>query len=282
MRRTAQDIQQLFTDNGLTDYWHKFADKLKPCFRIRYSPAQDQDIPIGKSKLGGLPDLPRQTEWAKFHHLPLTFLAQINLAELPDDDVRKLLPDKGLLSFFYSLENDDYTSSPHKVLFSDRPINDLERKAAPANLTANEMIYETGHIHSMAIEQSLPGGETEYVLETFKNDDQKRWIYWELAEPDNSIETTNKQFGYPYHSDDRFELICECIATGDKQLDQINSFTEIQKQAIRDKWVLLLQIDSNTDLNMYMGADLDCFYFWITEDDLTRKDFTKTIAFSIH
>ncbi|RZK57385.1 MAG: DUF1963 domain-containing protein [Pedobacter sp.] len=281
MRQTQQDIKQYFSDNGLADYWKAFSNKLKPCIRIKYQLSKDDEISIGKSKLGGFPDLPQKTSWATFDNLPLSFLAQINLTELPSSDIHNLLPQGGLLSFFYSSDNDDYASSPHKVLFSDTTA-DLERKTRPDNWNDNEIIYGTGNVISVETEQSLPSGETEYVLDVFKEDDKNRWVYWAFVQPDNSKETTNKMFGYPHNSDDRFELICECISNGDKELTQLKIFTENQKKEIRDKWLLLLQLDSNADLKMYMGVDLDCFYFWITKDDLANKDFSKTIAFSVH
>jgi uncharacterized protein YwqG len=281
MRRTEQNFQQYFSDNGLAPYWPAFSNWLRPCVRIKYQPTKDDEVSLGKSKLGGFPDLPQKADWATFDNIPLSFLAQINLTELPDFDLRNSLPKNGLLSFFFSLENDAYELSPHKVLFSDASAT-LERKRLPNNWSNSEIIYQTGHVTSIEPEQSLPSGETEYVLEVFKKDPKGRMAYWTFVEPDNSKETTNRMFGYPHHSDDRLELICECIYTGDKELTQLKAFTETQQKEIRDKWLLLLQLDSNTDLHMYMGVDLDCFYFWITKDDLANQDFSKTVAFSVH
>ena len=100
---------------------------LRPYVRIKYQPSKDDEVSIGNSKLGGFPDLPQKTDWATFDKVPLSFLAQINLAELPDFEFRNSLPKNGLLSFFFSLETDAYELSPHKVLFSEASAA-LERK----------------------------------------------------------------------------------------------------------------------------------------------------------
>ena len=58
---------------------------------------------INKSKIGGKPYLPKDFIWPYYQRLPLSFLAQINLEEVSSLDKDKLLPDKGILYFFFSI-----------------------------------------------------------------------------------------------------------------------------------------------------------------------------------
>lgn len=83
-----------------------------PMARIAMEDLDGDEIPVGASKYGGLPDLPEGTAWPmatairphtpEGHKYPLTFVAQINFAEaspfLGDDPA---WPREGLLSFFF-------------------------------------------------------------------------------------------------------------------------------------------------------------------------------------
>ncbi|MGI4875690.1 MAG: YwqG family protein [Janthinobacterium lividum] len=285
MHQTADDIQHLFTARGLAAYWPAFQDKLQPCIRLRYSLVEDAAVAVGASKLGGLPDLPPGTAWPTFDGLPLSFLGQLNLAELPDAEVRNLLPQQGMLSFFHSVTNDDYEKSPHAVVLSPVPASELACRPQPADWPDGEEVFKTGAL-AMAVEQSLPSDMGEYARAVFHDAPPSEWSsYCELAEPDNSRETTNKVFGYAARNlDDDLEVVAEIIyagrdATGwQAYADQLSV---PEKTAIADNWLLLLQLDYNDDLGMGFG-DMDQFYFWIRKTDLANRDFTKVVAFTIH
>ena len=67
---------------------------------------------VDKSKIGGRPYLPKDLTWPYYQELPLSFLAQINLEEVSSLDKDKLLPDKGMLYFFYELETQEWGYNP--------------------------------------------------------------------------------------------------------------------------------------------------------------------------
>lgn len=67
---------------------------------------------VDKSKIGGRPYLPKDFTWPYYQGLPLSFLAQINLEEVSSLDKDKLLPDKGMLYFFYELETQEWGYKP--------------------------------------------------------------------------------------------------------------------------------------------------------------------------
>jgi uncharacterized protein YwqG len=79
---------------------------------INYSEENREKIPKGSSKIGGKPDLPKDFQWyyyngedykRKVANRPLSFLMQINCEEVHKYDKESLLPEKGILYFFYEL-----------------------------------------------------------------------------------------------------------------------------------------------------------------------------------
>ena len=69
---------------------------------------------LGATRFGGQPDVPSDFIWPtymgeSYDHVvkerPLSFLAQFNCADFAKYDTEHLLPDHGLLSFFYELDS---------------------------------------------------------------------------------------------------------------------------------------------------------------------------------
>ena len=67
----------------------------------------DGVLPVGASKLGGRPDLPPGTPWPAYASRPLPFMAQVRLADVAPLDRGDVLPESGLLIFFF-----DHLSNP--------------------------------------------------------------------------------------------------------------------------------------------------------------------------
>jgi len=88
------------------------------------------DMPIGASRWGAAPDLPRGFTWpvGRDDH-PMHFLMQLDLASLPTFDGRPL-PAVGRLYFFAGMTNEDYAISM-KVQYSAAGASTLVRTAAP-------------------------------------------------------------------------------------------------------------------------------------------------------
>ena len=80
---------------------------------IQLKIARKETYKLGATRFGGKPDVPPDFVWPNYEgesydHVvkdrPLTFLAQFNCAELAQFDKEHLLPDHGLLSFFYETD----------------------------------------------------------------------------------------------------------------------------------------------------------------------------------
>lgn len=97
----SEEFESELVAVGLGAFAAELAALRQPSVRLHAVRAVDQVIEPGASKLGGQPDLPRETRWPTFRSRPLAFVAQVNLAEVSGLEGAALLPDAGLLSFFY-------------------------------------------------------------------------------------------------------------------------------------------------------------------------------------
>jgi hypothetical protein len=103
---------------------------------------------IGGCRIGGAPDLPQGTEWPRLSRgerrlaeqgapcgEPLSFLIQVNLAEVVFADREQLLPKSGMLYFFFHLDeegDEDVTA----VLCAQG--TELRRATVPRDLPADQ------------------------------------------------------------------------------------------------------------------------------------------------
>lgn len=83
--------------------------------------AKKEKYKLGATRFGGKPDVPPDFVWPTYEgesydHVvkdrPLTFLAQFNCEELAQFDKEHLLPDHGLLSFFYETDTQCWGYDP--------------------------------------------------------------------------------------------------------------------------------------------------------------------------
>jgi uncharacterized protein DUF1963 len=84
---------------------------------IRIYPKPVDDLPVGTSRFGGLPDLSPGLAWPRVaDRYPMTFVAQFRLDELGAYDVDRRLPERGLLAFFVHVDG-PLPYSQHRVLY---------------------------------------------------------------------------------------------------------------------------------------------------------------------
>ena len=88
---------------------------------IQLKIARKETYKLGATRFGGKPDVPPDFVWPTYEgesydHVvkdrPLTFLAQFNCEELAQFDKEHLLPDHGLLSFFYETDTQCWGYDP--------------------------------------------------------------------------------------------------------------------------------------------------------------------------
>lgn len=87
----------------------ELVDNLKSLIRnaVYITPEKDiHDVELCGSKFCGQPDLPQNFKWYRnSENTPLAFMAQISCEDIHKSDSENLLPEHGILYFFYDLEN---------------------------------------------------------------------------------------------------------------------------------------------------------------------------------
>ncbi len=101
-----QQFLASWIDGGFSRVRRELENLILPAVQLCDTRCEDETIGIGKSKLGGRPDLRDAANWpATREGRPLAFIAQISLRDVAELDwVRPDLPEDGILSFFTTLK----------------------------------------------------------------------------------------------------------------------------------------------------------------------------------
>ncbi|WP_276975506.1 YwqG family protein [Flavobacterium filum] len=281
--------------NGLGKYFDKFQPLLRNTIRFYQQATDENTIAIGQTKIGGRPDLPTEIKWVTETNVvetikkkflvfnskkeeiitkPLSFIAQINLAETKPFDKENLLPKTGLLYFFYSAEQESWgfdhkDKNKFKVIYWNGSLLELKRTEFPSDLPE----YSCYKPCSVVIksEVSLPSyGHDIYADFTDEETDK----YWEEVYNDENL---NKLLGYSDNIQGEMELECELVTNG-LYCGDSSGYNDLRAKALEPNaknWRLLMQIDSNEE-NEMMWGDCGRLYFWIKIDDLLNKQFDKS------
>lgn len=251
-------------------------------------------LPLTCSKFGGIPYWPKDKvdsypHSSGQHQIPLTMLAQINLSDLPENDV---FPNKGILQFFIPSGID---TEPSKVVFH----KEIEE---PVIFSSSEPIVPTS-LMPEEIEITRKSGKKEKVPNPFWGDYgfpisgefalefSKKWDYANLTE--NCFETefkkAAKQLEIPLPDDfDVYPLSDEYgdewydIGCGHKLLGRPYFVQYDFRDDDDENEVLLFQIDSASsdtgeqDENHYIiFGDAGTANFFIDKEDLKKLDFSN-------
>ncbi len=243
----------------------------------------------GVSKFGGKPDLPANFQWKYYttetysdetkKPRPLAFLLQLNCEEISPYDSEKLLPDKGMLYFFYELESQKWGFDPNDkgcahVFYYEGAVDSLVSSELPQSLPDNFVMPE--------------------IPLTFKNrDDVPDWSeYAEHNETDENYEeygqAREKLIGdgeyitkfLGYADIIQSEMLLECEMTCGLNKYTGNGFLEmtddekklLTKNAL--EWTLLFQLDTvaKGDFELMFG-DCGRIYFYIRKNELRDRNF---------
>lgn len=110
MIHTRDQLREAACELGLSEVADSITNLALDSLRIRTKPVEDDELPIGASKFGGLPDLPPDVPWPDYINRDggkvrgkresLGFLAQFSMAELAHHSPEGILPTTGMLYFF--------------------------------------------------------------------------------------------------------------------------------------------------------------------------------------
>ncbi|MEI8012212.1 MAG: YwqG family protein [Candidatus Omnitrophota bacterium] len=246
---------------------------VRPCIRVITKPMLEEDLPVGVSKIGGLPDLPKEVAWpfVKKEKNLCEFVGQFNLADVSPFDEEKLLPAKGMLYFFV-----DAPEMEAKVLYFNVPAEALARRNVPAKLKVP--LYEECALEFRQ-EYRVPdlASNVEELLKKEKDgaifaddEDCAEKYSGRVDEICNTGRYSSDHHFFGYSGSIQGDLVIGVdIPEGKKILEM--SDAELRSA---QKTRLLFQLDSDSNPNMNLG-DGGRYYFEIETDDLKNACFDK-------
>jgi uncharacterized protein YwqG len=209
-------------------------------------------LAFGRTRLGGVPDVPDGFRWPTRQRTrvrygdrieagaPLSFVAQINLAELPPvDGAETQLPTRGMLWFFYDarfLAYDADDADGFRVVYSEAGPDDLRRAEVPegpcTSGDADSFEVFDPVVLAPRAELSLPSPNTDpdrglgLPLDPVEDEDESEAYYgmverWDLRGAEAQVSTSSDEpptlpppvhrvMGWPFLiQNDNMEAECE-------------------------------------------------------------------------
>lgn len=250
--------------------------------------AGKEEYKLGATRFGGKPDVPSDFVWPRFEgesydhvvkNRPLSFLAQFNCEDLAQYDAEHLLPDHGLLSFFYELDTQCWGYDPKDKgcarVYWFEDISALSAAEFPQDM---EEDFQMPMIKiKLALQKSYPSWadfsdiySEEYDYEAFYD------IYGELYGEDS--DEYSQVLGWPHVIQNSMYAECDLVTQGYYLGNGwINIPQDVRgraEESARDRWLLLFQLDTveAEDFELMFG-DAGHIYFYITKEDLQARRF---------
>ena len=268
------ELEQLLETHGLTRLAETVKSIPQPSLRLIATEPTEAAL----SRLGGQPNLPTEAEWPTMEDWPLAFIAQIDLATLPEIP-GLLLPRSGTLHFFYDGEDGGYdpkNKDACRVLYSPQPLASLPLHPFPEDDL--EYRFVGVGLQPEAIEQTIPDLE-DATMATLDLSIDERGAYfdltidWEESHPS----VLHRMGGFPdcIQGDPKLgaQLVSHDLYCGDQTGWKIGKERGLFPGAA--EWLLLLQVDSEEAAEMMWG-DGGRLYYLIKKDDLAALRFDQT------
>jgi uncharacterized protein YwqG len=222
------------------------------------------------SWIGGAPLVAPDFVWPQWESTPMSFLAQIDLEEVAATLKQPWLPGHGQLYFFHVACDPEQGDEPTqrgswRVMYSDAERSSLSSPSIPAHLRAFPRTY----VRFRAID-SLPSEER--LSDGAEISGEELEVLLRAENLTFAGQPRHQMFGYPIpEQNDNMELESQLASQG---LTIGASKDAGFKQAEHDapQWKLLLQLDTDDDLNM-MWEDGGLLYFWVRETDASQGNF---------
>jgi uncharacterized protein YwqG len=221
--------------------------------------------------------MPAHLEWPVWKGKPLSFLAQLDLAEM-SAVLPAFLPTSGYLFFFYDQDQDVWGFDPEdfggwRVLHATGDRTAWVKRSPPPGLGADGIYRPTPvsprRIESLPDSQELPEGEFVW--------DRDGDEYFELRIAPFEDRPRHQVLGYPSPVQDaKMELQCQLVSSG-IYVGNAEGYQDPRVPGLRAgaaEWKLLLQLDTDEDIG-WMWGDVGMLYFWVREADARRSDFSK-------
>ena len=254
---------------------------IRPTVGINTKSTNDERVKIGKSKIGGKPDLPKDFEWPKSNRKPMLFCAQYNLSELVKFDHKNLLPKKGFFYIFLSLdeERNEFNGIEQQFKFVFSENQNVTRTESPDDLVENQT-FKTAIIEYFQF-YTLPDFDN-YKMSEFSKKYSDFFFYF--CQPmQDFIQSELYDYTDRYHQILGFDRPIQSSAIYEFASKELGLYgagnSEYKKRWIdilelSKNYELLLQLDCNdseSDLSRFGGSGT--YYFGVSASDLDNKKF---------
>jgi predicted DNA-binding protein (MmcQ/YjbR family) len=262
-RPPREVLSELIARHKLERRRDEIEQLVRPALLLRTKRTSEAKLALGRSKIGGCPDLPEGVAWPTHRSgKPLAFLAQINLSEAQAAAELAELPPSGILSFFsvYGWQDPDDLDPQlppgrpaadwTRVLYHADDAGPLRRHRTPPGVDA----YKTARVDFIPI-LSLPSSAAEPDVARLRWSKSEREKYESLGMSFNTVR--DYALGYPPRH----------LLLGFANYEQ-DFIEEVAEKDLR----LLFQLASDDGPAMCWGDD-GYLYFFVRPRDLRRRNF---------
>jgi len=261
----------------------KIQDKIfelaRPMIGLNTKTVKDATIPIGATKLGGLPDLPKDAKWPLFTGKPMAFLGQFALADLHGKTAAAELSTDGILYVFaYQSDGDGpgcFAEGGDTVIIKSASTQGLERRKAPADIDESN---DTSPSCLLEMHESydIPDwyGDPDEIPEEFYNQMEDLRDAYNAAIGDSDRDETDGQL-----SDKLWELRSGLNKKFDHHLFGYSFHSRTTEPSPGADWVHILCLGSDSKLgwNWCDGENLAIF---VKEDSLKDDSFKEVFGYA--
>jgi uncharacterized protein YwqG len=259
----------------------KLIKMIRPTVGIKTKSTKYENVKVGKSKIGGKPDLPIDFEWPRANGKPMLFCAQYNLSELIKFDKENSLPKNGFFYIFLSLDEEwnefNGIKQPFKFIFTET--ENIIRTEFPKDLKETQT-FKTAIIEYFQF-YTIPHNENYKLFDFEKKYDEFYFYFYQptyefiIEELFQDSNQNHQILGYDrsLQSSVVYDFASKELglygAESSESKKKWNEVLELSKT-----YELLLQLDcddSNSDLSKFGGSGT--YYFGLSKTDLEKKKF---------
>lgn len=283
------DLMRVAADAGLIRHVEAAAALARRS--IRLVPGEDPPPEGARSRFGGVPDMPYGAVWPNWDAEPLTFLAQIDLAEAAAAGIDPLLPADGLLLIFSALDRSPSGTSPldresaHVMWVpaervppsAPQPIGPSRPSAARALQLSSEVVLP--RVWSQPVQRLGLDEEEQKAWERARRDlaELQGVTAWEAGA---ELRSLHRLLGVAEESRGDMPVALELAARGvDVGYGAPGAHPEARRlDGAPQRWRLLLQLTVDEQLGWEFGRGRERLYVWGVEDELSAGVMTSVRA----
>ncbi len=268
-------VQAAFAAAGLTRLTKDIDSLAKSSIRLFTTLTPNTQIASGVSKLGGLPDVPADFMWPEWKGIPQSFIAQISLNDAHAFDADGVLPEHGMLWFFYDATQQTFGADSNDkggwlVFFSEKPTT-LQRATVPAKLpTESQFQSSVVRFTSEVTLSQQPQLELGTNFDWTENE-QKGYetLLSSFPTPEDHAAMHHRLLGNPETLQDDMREECQLASNGIPDANDPKAGVLLSSVM---EWQLLLQVDTDEDAGMRWGST-GTLYYWLKKSDLHAQRF---------